>query len=57
MAIYNTTILLKLIARKIGRAENVEEAYQHIVTTAKAEGLELPNFEEFQRSLNQNEEN
>ena len=43
---YETKVILKLIAKAVARAEDVEEAYEIIVEAANAEGLELPSYQD-----------
>ena len=46
-----TKVILTLLAEYVGRAKTVEEAYEVIVKAANVEGVELPNYEEFTRRL------
>ena len=46
---YETKVILALLARQIGNAETIEEAYTAIVEAANVEGLQLPSYEEFKK--------
>ncbi|MCL2575531.1 MAG: hypothetical protein FWE33_03770 [Defluviitaleaceae bacterium] len=48
-----TKVILALLAKIVGKAETVEEAYQCIVKAASVEGLTLPSYEEYQEELKQ----
>jgi hypothetical protein len=44
---YETKVILALLARQVGNAETLEEAYSAIVDAANVEGVLLPSYEEF----------
>jgi len=43
---YEKKVILKLMAKAVARAEDVEEAYEIIVEAANTEGLELPSYQD-----------
>jgi hypothetical protein len=45
--VYETKVILALLARQVGNAETLEEAYNAIVEVANVEGVQLPSYEEF----------
>ncbi len=44
---YETKVILSLIARTIGNAKTIKEAYTAVVEAANVEGFLLPSYEEF----------
>jgi len=48
---YETKVILTLLADKAGRAKTTKEIYNTIVKAANVEGLQLPNYEEFQKEI------
>ena len=49
---YEIKVILKLLARCVGKSKDVKEAYSAIVEAASVEGLELPSYEEFIKNEN-----
>jgi len=54
--VYETKVILTMLAEYIGRAKTVKQAYEFVVKAANAEGLKLPSFDEFQKSLEDEEQ-
>lgn len=48
---YETKVILTLLAQQVGKAKTLKEAYTFIVSAASVEGLELPNYEDFQEKV------
>ena len=48
---YETKVILMLLARQIGSAETLKEAYEHVAAAANTEDLNLPNYEDFRKEL------
>jgi len=48
---YETKVILSLLAKSVGKSKDIKEAYGHIVEAANVEGLKLPDYNEFQKSL------
>ncbi|MCL2018316.1 MAG: hypothetical protein FWG70_01035 [Oscillospiraceae bacterium] len=48
---YETKVILTLLAKHVGKAETLEEAYEAIVEAACVEGLELPSYEECRKRI------
>jgi len=48
---YETKVLLSLISQQVARAKSVKEIYSIIVNAANVEGLQLPSYEEIQKSI------
>jgi hypothetical protein len=46
---YETKVILTLLARHVGNAETLEEAYTIIAEAANVEGLLLPPYKEFKK--------
>ena len=46
---YEAKVILALLAKNIGKARNVKEAYNSVVDAANVEGLSLPSYEEFKK--------
>ena len=53
---YETKVILSLLAKNIGKARNVKEAYKAVVDAANVEGLSLPDYDEYQKELEELEE-
>ena len=53
---YETKVILTMLAEYIGRAKSVKQAYEFVVKAANAEGMKLPCYDEFQKSLEENNE-
>ena len=53
---YETKVILALLAKNIGKARNVKEAYNVVVDAANVEGLSLPDYDEYQKELKELEE-
>ena len=53
---YETKVILSLLAKNIGKARNVKEAYKAVVDAANVEGLLLPDYDEYQKELEELEE-
>lgn len=43
---YETKVILRLLAAQIAKAEDVEEAYDAVVTAANVEGMEIPEYKD-----------
>ncbi|MDR2183020.1 MAG: hypothetical protein LBE55_02490 [Clostridiales bacterium] len=48
---YETKVILSLLAKNVGKAKSVKEAYLAVVDSANVEGLLLPTYEEYQQEL------
>jgi hypothetical protein len=48
---YETKVILSLLSESIGRAKSVKECYNYVVKAANVEGVQLPDYAEFQKSL------
>ena len=48
---YETKVILTLLARQVGMAKTVKEAYTAIAKAANVEGVTLPTYEEFVKEL------
>ena len=46
---YETKVILALLARQIGNAETIEDAYTAVVEAANVEGVKLPSYEDFKK--------
>ena len=53
---YEIKVILALLAKNIGKARNVKEAYSTVVDAANVEGLSLPSCEEFKKEQQELEE-
>jgi hypothetical protein len=54
---YETKVILKLLADSIARAESIEEAYSYVSRAASAEGMTLPSFEDCVKEIKQLKKN
>ena len=53
---YETKVILSLLSESIGRAKTVKEAYNYVVKAANVEGLKLPDYVEFKKQLEKEEQ-
>ena len=48
---YETKVILSLLAQRIAEASSIEEAYEAVVMAANVEGVQLPSYVEYMKSL------
>jgi hypothetical protein len=48
---YETKVILTLLAQQVAMAKSVKEAYMLIVQAANVEGVTLPSYEDFLKTL------
>ncbi|MCL1822805.1 MAG: hypothetical protein FWG44_01255 [Oscillospiraceae bacterium] len=48
---YETKVILALLAEQAAKAKNTKEIYNSIKNAASVEGLQLPAYEEMQKKL------
>ena len=48
---YETKVILTLLAQQIAKSKNVREAYAAIRMAANVEGLQLPDFDEMLKEM------
>jgi len=50
---YETKVILALLAEKIANAETIEEIYFAVQTAASVEGLKLPEYVDLKKQVNE----
>jgi len=49
--VYETKVILTLLAERISRAKTAKEAFEVVRLAANTEGLKLPTYEDFQKEI------
>ena len=54
---YETKVILTILSERIAHSKNVKEAYNCVVRAANAEGMKLPNYDEYHKMIQEESEN
>ena len=48
---YETKVILSLLSQQVGKSKTIKEAYNSVIQAANVEGLELPSYDKFLKSV------